>query len=77
MLFGFLPTIGMTEILVLITTGIFLVWPAWRICDRAGFRGELGLLAAFPGLNLVLLLYLAFAEWPVLRGQARQPGRRT
>jgi hypothetical protein len=75
MLFGLLPSIGMTEILVLFTTGIFLVWPAWRICSRAGFPGPLGLLAAIPGLNLALLFFLVFAEWPALHGQGRRTSR--
>jgi hypothetical protein len=45
------------------------VWPAWRICSRAGFPGALGLLIMVPCLNLVLLYVLAFAAWPALRNQ--------
>jgi hypothetical protein len=48
---------------------IFIVWPAWRICSRAGFPGAMGLLIMIPPLNLVLLYVLAFAEWPALRNQ--------
>jgi hypothetical protein len=48
---------------------IAIVWPAWRICSRAGFPGALGLLIMVPLLNLVLLYVLAFAEWPALRNQ--------
>jgi hypothetical protein len=48
-----------------------LVWPAWRICTRAGFPGALGLLITVPLLNLVLLYVLAFVEWPALRNQKR------
>jgi hypothetical protein len=48
---------------------VLFVWPAWRICSRAGFPGALGLLIMVPLLNLVLLYVLAFAEWPALRNQ--------
>jgi hypothetical protein len=50
---------------------VFIIWPAWRICSRAGFPGALGLLIVVPLLNLVLLYVLAFAEWPALRSQRR------
>jgi len=38
----------------------------WRIVSRMGFPGVLSLLNLVPLINLVLLGYLAFAEWPVL-----------
>jgi len=50
---------------------VVIIWPAWRICSRAGFPGALGLLIVVPLLNLVLLYVLAFAEWPALRNQKR------
>ena len=39
----------------------------WKICSRLGFSGVLGLLWFVPIANIVLLLYIAFAEWPVLK----------
>jgi hypothetical protein len=48
---------------------VLIVWPAWRICSRAGFPGALGLLIMVPLLNLVLLYVLAFGEWSALRNQ--------
>jgi energy-converting hydrogenase Eha subunit B len=42
-----------------------VVW--WRICRKAGYSGWLGLLMIVPIANIVLLLVLAFAEWPVLK----------
>ena len=39
----------------------------WKICARVGFPGALGLLWLVPIANVVLLLYIAFAEWPVLK----------
>lgn len=64
---GFLPAIGPTELMIVAMTAACLVWPAWRICTKAGFPGALGLLAVVPGLNLVLLFVLAFVDWPALR----------
>lgn len=40
-------------------------FPTWRICQRIGYSGWLGLLILFPLINLVLLYFIAFADWPV------------
>lgn len=69
MLFGALPAIGPMEVLILLATGVFYVWPACRICSKAGFPWPLGLLALIPGINLVLLCVLAFVEWPIHRSK--------
>jgi hypothetical protein len=58
------PNIGPFEILFPLV--IAVIWPAWRICAKAGFPGALGLLIVIPVLNLFLLYFLAFAEWPSL-----------
>ncbi|GHO44375.1 hypothetical protein [Ktedonospora formicarum] len=43
-----------------------LVW--WKIFSKAGFSGALSLLMTFiPLANIILLFYLAFAEWPIER----------
>ena len=39
----------------------------WKICSKAGFPGALGLLMLVPVANVILPLYLAFAQWPVLK----------
>lgn len=59
-----MPALGPAELIVL---SLLLVWPMWRICMKAGFPGPLGLMAIVPLLNLGLLFFLAFAEWPALR----------
>ncbi|KAB7623687.1 hypothetical protein [Alkalilimnicola sp. S0819] len=43
---------------------LVVVIPVWRICQRAGFPGWLGLLSLIPMINLGLLYFLAFADWP-------------
>ncbi len=52
--------------LVIIPAIVFLIaW--WRIFGKAGWPGALGLLMIVPLVNIVLLLILAFAEWPIER----------
>lgn len=36
----------------------------WRIFAKAGYGGAWGLLALFPPLQILLLLFLALAAWP-------------
>jgi hypothetical protein len=67
--------IGPFELLVLFTIPILVVWPAWRICSKAGFPGALSLLIVVPLANLFLLFFLAFADWPALRRQKEPPAR--
>lgn len=44
---------------------IFFVWCFWRIFERAGFSGALGLLCLIPSIGpLVCLVVLAFSTWP-------------
>lgn len=44
------------------------VIPLWRICTRIGFPGWISLAALIPLANLLLLYFLAFAEWPREKG---------
>jgi type VI protein secretion system component VasK len=48
---------------------VLLVWPFWRIIDKAGFPAVTSLLMLIPVVNVVVLFYLAFAEWPALRNK--------
>ena len=58
---AFLGFPGQIEMLIILFLLLPLaaVWilPFWRIFAKAGF----------PGLNVVVLLYIAFAKWPVHR----------
>ena len=69
---------GPIEILVVTLISTFtLILPViafWKICSKAGFPGALGLLMIVPIANIILPLYLAFADWPALRNkeQSRQ-----
>ncbi len=46
----------------------FLIYCWWRICVKAGYSGAMSLLFLVPGVGpLILLLILAFGEWPISR----------
>jgi len=44
-----------------------VVWPYSRIFRKAGFSPWLGLLMLVPGVNLFMIFFLAFADWPALK----------
>ena len=46
----------------------------WKICEKAGFPPPLSLLMLVPIANLVLILYIAFTEWPALKQNKKTPG---
>ncbi|WP_417501614.1 hypothetical protein [Marinobacter sp.] len=48
-----------------------VVIPAWRICQRTGYPGWMGILILIPVVNLVLLYFVAFADWPADKAGAR------
>jgi uncharacterized membrane protein YhaH (DUF805 family) len=49
-----------------VTVFVIILW--WRIFSRAGYSGALSLLILIPGVGaLIMLLILAFGEWPVRR----------
>ena len=56
----------------MVLIAIVAVVPAWRICQRTGYPGWMGLLILIPLVNLALLYFIAFADWPIERD--RNPG---
>jgi hypothetical protein len=59
--------IGIPEAIVVIyilVMALVVIWPAARICRRIGFSPVLGILAVIPLANVVLLWYVALAQWP-------------
>ena len=56
-----------TVFFVLLVSAAVVIWPASRVCAKAGYSPWLGLVAFVPGFNLLLLWYLAIAEWPSRR----------
>lgn len=58
--------LGYQELLLLLFLPLFIL-PFWRIFSKAGFPGWLGIGMLIPLANILLLYYLAFAEWPAYR----------
>lgn len=51
---------------------ILFVIPAWRICQRTGYPGALGILVLIPIVNLLFLYFIAFAAWPADKAVQRE-----
>ncbi|KEF31788.1 hypothetical protein D777_01474 [Marinobacter nitratireducens] len=51
----------------MLVIAIVVVIPAWRICQRTGYPGWMGILILIPVVNLFLLYFIAFSEWPAAR----------
>lgn len=45
-------------------TLLLIVLPLWKICEKAGYSGWLALLALIPLVNIGLLFFLGFSDWP-------------
>ena len=63
-------SVGPPELVVIaliVSMALLVVWPAARICERAGLSRWLGLLAIVPIANVVLLWFVAMAPWPARR----------
>jgi len=61
-------------IVIMLIFPITMILPViafWQICSKAGFPGALGLLMLVPIANIILPLYIAFAQWPALRGDGQ------
>ena len=56
-------THGVAALLLLTVILPVLVIPYWRIFSKAGFPGFLALLIVVPLVNLIVLYYVAFADW--------------
>ena len=57
----------MVLVFSILVLGLLVVWPAWRILSRVGLPAWMGLFAIIPYVNVGLLFYVAFTEWPIDR----------
>lgn len=57
-------TMGAGYWLWMLVMAVVMVVPIWRICQRAGYPGWIGILILVHMVNLALLYFLAFARWP-------------
>jgi len=58
---------GFPEVLVILAALVFVFLPFYRIFAKAGYAGMLCLTMIVPILNIIMLLFLAFSEWPILK----------
>ena len=56
----------------MLVTAIAVVIPAWRICQRTGYLGWMGVLILIPTANLVMLYFITFSEWPTDKAEDRK-----
>ncbi len=66
--------IGAPEILIAFVVLLIwasVIWPAARIARRLGFTPWLGVLVVIPMVNMLLLWFVALAEWPAM--ESKQP----
>ena len=54
----------------LVIVGLVIVLPFWKIFTKAGFPGPLAVLVIIPFVNILMIFFLAFAEWPALKGRS-------
>jgi uncharacterized membrane protein len=63
--------IGIPELIIIAIIAfisiVIVILPYWKIYSKAGFSGWLSITMIIPILNIVMLFYLAFANWPVLK----------
>jgi len=71
-----LGNIGFVEacLITAIIAALF-VWPVWRIVTKMGYAGILALGFFIPIVNIGLVLFLAFSEWPIERGRRESPAQ--
>lgn len=48
----------------MLVMAIVVVVPVWRLCQRLGYPGWMGILILIPMVNLALLYFIAFTDWP-------------
>ncbi len=61
-----MPMEGSGWLVMLITAAIVVV-PFWFIFKKTGHPAWLSVLMVVPLVNLILLYFLAFSDWPRLR----------
>ena len=58
---------GLPELLVLLVVLVLFFWPWAKIFSKAGYSAWWCLTVYVPVVNIIVLFWFAFAEWPVLK----------
>lgn len=64
-----IPPDDSTNLLIMLIAAIIVVIPFWRIFSKAGYSGWLSILMVIPIVNIIMLYFLAFADWPIFKGR--------
>jgi glycerol-3-phosphate acyltransferase PlsY len=59
--------LGIPESAAIAVLAAIVILPFWKIFSKAGYPGALAIVMMIPILNLIMLVFLAFSEWPILR----------
>lgn len=46
-----------------------VIFPHWKMFQRAGYSGALSLLLILPIINIIVLFWFGLSDWPALRGR--------
>ena len=70
-----MASIGVPELLVILLTAFVALVPFYQIFKKAGYPGIFAVLLLIPMVNLIMLFFLGFSDWPVLKElrSLRQP----
>ena len=59
---------GYPELLFLLVGTAIIILPLWKVFSKAGYPGALALGMALPLVNIILLYFLGFSDWPSPQG---------
>ncbi len=62
----------MEFVLLVILFGVFILWLAGKILEKAGFPPQWAFVLLIPVVNIIMIWVFAFADWPNLHKQVSQ-----
>ena len=62
-----MSSLGAPELLIILMMALIGVVPFYQIFKKAGYQGFFAVLMLIPLINLIMLFFLAFSDWPVLK----------
>ena len=58
--------------IIILLIGLIYFIPIIKVLNKAGYSGWWSLMLFLPLVNIIMFWVFAFADWPSLRGTARQ-----
>ncbi len=59
------------EMIFILMFGVFVLWLAARILEKAGFKPQWAFVLLIPVVNVIMIWVFAFADWPKLKKTPR------